>query len=512
MPTSATATPGGAALRAVRGILDEHDRGCFGRLHGATCQWGKGEGARVGYLQPRPAMGEEEAGPPGDAVTRGERLPMLDVLRGVALLGILVVNVDDWYAPEWLKDVPFAVPVPAFVGWHAHLDIVILCLKWLFVEGKMRGLFATLFGAGVVLLTDRIERRGAADRAADIFCRRNLWLLLFGLLHGILIWPGDVLSTYALLALLFLFPFRRWPGRRLVALGLGVWLVLGTLGTLNVWEVPATVHRADLVAAATVAQRQGVALTPEQQAAVAAARHRPADIRAKADKLVALSRQSYAESLGIYAKAYLDNVADCLTSGDDFEMLGAMFLGMGLFKVGFLTGRLSRRRYALIALAGYGVSMPLVLGGLAHLFAVGFSDVSYMVWLQGPYCFAQVSAMLANASVIMLLARTRPGAAILRPFGAVGQTAFSNYIMTSLICQTLFFWSGLGLYGHIEYHQSMLVVLAVWGIDLVASTLWLRHFAFGPLEWAWRSLTYWRRQPFRSRAASTRGMPAAALT
>ncbi len=132
--------------------------------------------------------GEELAGPVEGPVARGERLVALDVLRGVALLGILTVNVEDFAGPESLHDVPMGLARVAFVGWHAHLDLAILTLKWLFVEGEMRAMFAMLFGAGAVLLTERIERRGQPARAADIFLRRNMWLALFGLIHGTLIW------------------------------------------------------------------------------------------------------------------------------------------------------------------------------------------------------------------------------------------------------------------------------------------------------------------------------------
>ncbi len=131
----------------------------------------------------------ELAGAVPAPLARGQRIEALDVLRGFALLGILVMNIEDFSGPQTLHDIPVGVAKAAFVGWHAHLDLLILTIKWMFFEGKMRALFATLFGAGCVLLTQRIERR-APQSAADIFLRRGMWLALFGLIHGTLIWRG----------------------------------------------------------------------------------------------------------------------------------------------------------------------------------------------------------------------------------------------------------------------------------------------------------------------------------
>ena len=132
-----------------------------------------------------------------------ERIAIIDILRGIALLGILLMNIDDFVGPEgWLHDFPLGLAHPAFVGWHAMLDKAILALKWTFFEGKMRALFGLLFGASTVLLLQRIEQRAGAEKAADVFHRRNMWLIGFGLLHGLVIWNGDILLTYGVIALL----------------------------------------------------------------------------------------------------------------------------------------------------------------------------------------------------------------------------------------------------------------------------------------------------------------------
>jgi uncharacterized protein len=148
--------------------------------------------------------------------TLRERISSIDVLRGFALLGILMMNIDDFGTPEAAHDIPIGMPKPAFVGPHAHLNLVILILKWVFFEGKMRAIFSMLFGAGVVLMTTRAEKRGAGGQIADIYLRRNMWLMLLGLLHGCVLWTGDILFLYALTALLVLYPLRKLKAKRAI--------------------------------------------------------------------------------------------------------------------------------------------------------------------------------------------------------------------------------------------------------------------------------------------------------
>src|SRR5258708_12358222 len=164
-------------------------------------------------------INEELAGPPPAPVAAAARLPSLDVLRGFALLGILMANIQDFASPTGiLHDVPLDVVSQS--GAHHALDVVVMTVQWLFIEGKMRALFGLLFGAGTVLLLERLEERSGAKFAAEIFHRRSMWLLAFGILHGSLIWSGDILLYYGSLALLALYPLRPVAARYLVGMGL----------------------------------------------------------------------------------------------------------------------------------------------------------------------------------------------------------------------------------------------------------------------------------------------------
>jgi len=439
-----------------------------------------------------PGTPEELAGPPEAPVRQGERFQTLDVLRGFALLGILMLNIEDFAGHEALWDFPVGLLKPAFVGWHVHLDYAILTLKWLFAEGKMRGLFSMLFGAGVILLTERIERRGNPARAKTIFYRRNLWLLLFGICHGFLVWWGDILLHYATLALIFLYPLRRLATRRLIPLGLILWIAGGTFGSTRMFDVRKVLRTNAQVTAARAA---GASATPEQRAVLAAELKQQKTDAATAAKEIQEERLGYIAGFRHSVAAEVNFLKLIFSSMLFLEILGAMITGMGLYKAGFLTNRRPVRDYVLLALGGYAVSSTLVLTGLWHMYRAGFTAVANARWISIPYSTQVAMAALANTSVLLLLVRSGRLRRVFGPLSAVGRTAFSNYILTSLICKTVFSWGPWKLYGQLEFYQWYLVVLAIWTLNLTLSSLWLRVFAFGPLEWLWRSLTYWKRQP-----------------
>jgi uncharacterized protein len=430
-------------------------------------------------------------------VAPAERITTLDVLRGFALLGILVLNIESFSGPESLHDVPLGVVKPAFVDWHATLDLVIFTIKWLFFEGKMRTLFSILYGAGIVLLTSRIEARGGSGNAADIFYRRNQWLLLFGLLHGILIWSGDILSQYALIALLVVFPFRKLSAKRLIVIGLLIGILGGTAGVARMMDIPQTLRAERLRDEGLAALASGRAPSPEQRAAIEAEGKAEAASPGSIQQSIIQGRLPYLESISPRTSGYIGFVAMLFSSGWILEVVGSMLLGMGLFKSGFLTGALSRATYLKTALIGYGVAAPIVLTGVAMVESEGFTVPSVMRWIYQPYALEVFFGALANASIVLLVVKSNWFEGVTAAVAKVGRTAFSNYILTSFLCQFLFAWGPWKLYGALEYYQQIYVILGVWVINLVASALWLRAFTYGPLEWIWRSLVYWRRQPIR---------------
>lgn len=436
-----------------------------------------------------------------EPVRIASRFRSLDVLRGLALLGILVLNIDDFFGPEALHDIPVGVAKAAFVGWHARLDEAIFTVKWLFFEGKMRTLFAMLYGAGIVLLMGRLEGDGRRQRAKTIFYRRNLWLLLFGFLHGTLIWHGDILFEYASVALLMMLPLRKLGARTLIILGLSIGIVGGTIGLVGETHMSEVFAAADLQAQGRAALATGHTPSAAQRKALADAAAAQKQSGAALAESIREGQMPYLSGLLPRAEGYLEFVLTIFTSGDFLEVAGSMALGMGLYKNGFLLGAWSRARYAVVAAVGYLLATPIVLYGLYRSAHSGFAADVVLRWMALPYCVEVYAASLANAAIVLLIVKGGIARPVTDALANVGRTAFSNYILTSILCQSLFVWSSWPLYGHLEYYQQMYVVLGVWAINLAASAIWLKYFRFGPLEWAWRSLTYWRRQLLRIAAS-----------
>jgi uncharacterized protein len=435
-----------------------------------------------------------------------ERISSIDVLRGFALLGILMLNIDDFGTPEAAHDVPIGMPKPAFVGPHAHLNLVILILKWTFFEGKMRALFSMLFGAGVVLMTSRAEKRGAGSQIADIYLRRNMWLLVIGFLHGLFLWAGDILFSYALTALLVLYPIRKLKANTLLVGGTFISVVLGScilvMGYLPIAEHMSLKRKADLVAAD---KQAGRTITPEQQNTEAqwtelVNKRKITD--AGIQEQMASARAGYWAGVEDRIQIYIGSHAAISDLLFVVESLGAMMIGMGLFKTGFLTAENPYTTYVWTAVIGFLFSVPLYVFTVLKCYSTGFFFLDIEKWLLAPYYPLREAGALAIAAVVMIAVKSGVLRPLQRGLAAVGQTALTNYLLTTVLCQFIFLWGPWKLYGKLEYYQLTYVVFFVWSVNLIVSPIWLRIFQFGPVEWLWRSLTYVKLQPMLKRSAA----------
>ncbi len=439
------------------------------------------------------AFEEELAGPSGGPTGKQERIASLDVLRGVAVLGILANNIEDFAGPT---EISGAVPLELIgkAAGHRGIDLAVTVVQWVFVAGQMRALFSILFGAGVVLLLERVAHGAGAERAADIFHRRNMWLLLIGLIHGSLIWYGDVTLQYGIVALLLLYPLRHAAGRHLIVAGLVISFTATTVNRVALVDPAAVMQAAALQEAASAARSGHRALTePQREAADAAAAEDARTLQLSSEEAIE-GRRGYLQTEPENAHVQVEFYTLLLTKGLIFEVAGFMITGMGLYKTGFLSARLSRSTYVTLAILGYAVSIPMVLVGLYRASLTGFSTAVVTKWLEFPYSLHQISGVLGTSSILLLCIREGVMRPLQRGLATVGRMALSNYILSSLICQTVFRWGPDPLYGRLEYYQCFLVMAGVWAVQLAGSLMWLRVFEFGPLEWLWRSLTYWQRQ------------------
>jgi uncharacterized protein len=454
----------------------------------------------------RSPTNEELAGPVSTvAPTKlSDRISSIDVLRGVALLGILVLNIEDFAGVEVFHDIPVGGSIDNFSGPHAHLNLILLLIKWMFFEGKMRGIFSMLFGAGVILLTSRAERRGSRD-VADIYTRRNLFLMLFGILHDCFIWSGYILFDYGFEALLFLYPLRKLKSKTLLWTGTFLSLTAASIGWILFMGAGRDLQLSSQAAAIEAQQKSGRSATPQQldvlhqwQARVDSQKITQATIHAAVAEgnlpyLASVRSRVQNEFQGGFYVVHIDLMVD---------MVSAMLIGMGLMKIGFFSAELSFITYWGTALIGFAISLPLISLGVLKAYASHFYFLDVEKWVFFPYYIGRESGSIAISAVVILIVKSGLLKTPQRLLAAVGRTAFSNYVLTSIICQTIFVWGPWKLYDKLEYYQQMYVVFGVWTFNLIASSLWLRSFAFGPLEWLWRSLTYGTWQPMRLKTQS----------
>lgn len=430
------------------------------------------------------ALAVPNAGP----VTAAERLLSLDTLRGVAVMGILVMNV---YA--------FAMPLaayynPSIMGGRDAVNMGVWYFTHLFFDQKFMSIFSMLYGAGLVLMMHRAEARGVAF--APVFFRRSAWLMVIGLLHGYFIWFGDILFHYALVGMV-VFLLRKAAPRTLIVVAcamLPVALLFNFGGSLYMEELQAD------VAAMEEQLAQGASLDTEQQRRLEEWREmRPffapndADIAAE----VGAYRGSYIDTLTQRAPFVAFMQINATLVFVLWRVGGLMLLGMALMKLGVLSGERSTRFYRKLALVGYGAGLPLAVLSAVLLEAHGF-DPLYAARFGGiPNYVGSILVAFGHIGAVALLVKSGALRAIVERVAAVGRMALSNYLAHSLVMTTLFYGYGLGLYAVVPRVWQQALVVIVVGLQLLVSPWWLRHFRFGPMEWLWRSLTYRQRQPMR---------------
>ena len=426
---------------------------------------------------------------------RDERIGMLDATRGIAVLGILLMNITGFGLPQSYDD-------PTNWGGYQGINLTTWRIAALFFEGTMRGLFTLLFGAGALLFLQRHAARHTGLLPADLYFRRTMWLIFFGLVNAYaLLWSGDILYYYGVTGLL-LFVFRNVAPRKL-AVASAVIMILQTGVTIGEWRG----YHETVVAAeqAQEARSAGKVLSEaENQAIDTLARtneeFKPA--RDELEKVVARMRASYLSAFGVVAAESWHFESVFFLQHGLMESLGMMLLGMALLKYGVLTGAASRRVYATMALVGYAIGLAVNMFETTNLIRDDFS-VEALVTSYLTYDLGRIPMTLGHVGLIGLLFQTSALSPAMRTLSAVGQMALTNYLTQSLICMFVFTGAGLALYGHLQRHELYYVVAAIWVVQIIWSPLWLRRCRFGPCEWVWRSLTYWQRQPMRNEAAFT---------
>lgn len=389
-------------------------------------------------------------------VATSERIATLDVLRGFALFGILLMNMEAFSGP---MDMSFTGIDPHWQGWDYWADAFV----YVFVQGKFFTLFSLLFGAGFAVMAQRAAVAGRDF--TRFYLRRSLGLLVIGVLHGLLLWSGDILVAYALLSFVLL-AFREAPRSWLPALGtmayLGAAVLMLMLGAL-MQLVPADAASAQAAAAA---------------------------------KAIEAQRQAYGH--GSYLQAVAQRLLDVFASLGALLVVGPQVLGM------FLIGAWFARSGAIAEPGRY----PRLWAGLRWLLLpIGLAVMLLSTWVlpyNAPGQFnmrsAGAYALTAVAGLMMCLGYLAWGvrwSRHLQWLAPAGRMALSNYLGQSLVCTLVFYGYGLGWFEQVGRASQLLFAVVLFAMQVLLSQLWLRRFQYGPVEWLWRAFTYLQLPPLR---------------
>jgi uncharacterized protein len=425
-------------------------------------------------------------------VSETQRLTTIDMLRGFALLGILMMNIAGFSMPDHSFE--------KFVNDPGSLNFWVYQFISILFEGKMRAMFGMVFGAGVLLFIANKSMKSAAVHA--LYYRRMFWLLLFGLVHAhLILWIGEILYLYAVCGMI-LYLFRNVAAKYLVwavPIVAIVSFVTGTIQYQQIREKRLAYVEATKAKAAnkTLTAAQSKALTDWREVEKTMIPNRE-DAKANTQKM----KSDYATVAGYLRPLAWQGQTKYLWLSI-WDSLALMLLGLALFKWGFLTGAWSRKDYWKVVKIGYGIGLPLVLFAnyyAFHHFSTLEANLARMEqvsinWVDLIYPFQRMLLVMAHAAALILMFQSGFAKNLFSRLVAVGRMALSNYISHSLICTLFFFGYGLNFYGEFEFYQIYFVVLAIWIFQLIISPIWLKYFLFGPMEWLWRSLTYWKIQP-----------------
>lgn len=395
--------------------------------------------------------------------TKGrDRIDSLDTLRGFALLGILVMNIQSFSMPA------SAYFIPTLYGELNGANGLVWLLGNLFFDLKFLAIFSILFGAGIVLMTQ--HRDAAGQPVISVHFRRMILLLLFGLGHAYCIWYGDILAFYAVCGMLVVW-VRRWPAHRLALAG----AALVTVGSL-----------------VFIITGLGVRFIPEVAEGIRA------EYTPSGDQL--------SEEIEAYRSSWSTHFPLRLTEALTFQLgafpfmlfwriSGLMLLGMALFKWGVLSASHSVRFYLRMTLTGCALGLPLVALGAYWNYRQDFDPAVVLGFGALPNWFGSIGVAFMWLGLVMGLCRANIFCSARAVLSAYGRMAFTNYIGQSIIATWVFYGFGLGLFGSLDRLEQFGVVAAILTVQLIASALWLNFFRFGPLEWIWRSGVYARLEP-----------------
>ncbi len=415
------------------------------------------------------------------------RIVSIDILRGIAVFGILLMNIAGMGLPA-----P-AYGDPSIAGGSEGWNLNVWIMNNLFFEGTMRAIFSMLFGAGFILLTTRIEAKGGGAVTADVYYRRTIWLLIFGLVHGyLLLWVGDILYAYGLMGM-FLYPFRNVTPYKLFFAGL-VLLIIGSGLDIKDYIIDSETYRKANIAQAAIDQGE----EPDKEYKKALEAWKAIEKEAKP------SEEEIQERIESRHKGYFSIVKSLAPINakfqseftyryDVWDILSMMLIGIALFRYSVFKAEKSFRFYWMMILIGYPVGIGINLYETNLIISNNFEILAFEK-AGMTYNIGRFFTAMGHIGLVMIFCKANLLKGLSRRLAAVGKMALTNYIMHTVITGIIFLGFGFSLFGKLERHQLYFVVIGIWILQLILSPLWLKYFKMGPLEWFWRWLIY-KQQP-----------------
>lgn len=423
-------------------------------------------------------------------IEKSERIASLDIMRGVVLCGILLMNINGMALAE-----P-SYSNPTIAGGSEGLDLYTWMATNMFFEGTMRALFSLLFGVGMFVLLDRLEKSGAGIEAANIYFRRLMWMMLFGIIHAyLLLWVGEILFTYSLMGFL-VYSFRKLAPKTLIIIA----CVLFIIGTL--WNYGDYVEEQKLTSQAIEIETyksEGKELTQELKEVNQELEKRAYERSSEhVNSVNEDMRKNYFHVVAFLAPINVHFHSYYTYRYDAWDVLSMMLLGIALFKLDILSARRSYRFYGLMALLGYLVGISVNYFETTTIINGDFSALSFAK--SGiTYDFGRVPTAMGHIAMIMLLSKAPILIFLKRALSSVGKMALTNYLMHSVFAMFIFTGAGFGLFGTFMRHELIYIVLSIWLFQLIVSPIWLKYYHYGPAEWLWRYLSYLKKPAFKIR-------------
>ncbi len=383
------------------------------------------------------------------------RIHSLDLLRGFAVLGILIMNITSF------SQISMAYMNPTIGAGLEGYNQYFHGFNFIFADTRFMSIFSMLFGAGVVLFTQRIEAKG--KRVAALHYKRMFWLLLFGLIHAYFIWAGDILVAYAICGSLVFF-FRKKSIRTLFIMAIILFLIPIIFNFMTYYGMPAD----ELESTFAFFNPSAEEIASQTQA----------------------MRGSYLEQMPLRVEEALGLQTLVFMLEMFWRASAMMLLGMILYRKGILSADKSTAYYKKMMWVGFVPGLILSSIGLGQVYASEWSG-AYVMNIGANYKFLSGLFMaLGYIGLVIWIYKKGIFKKFQNRLQATGRMAFTNYIGMSVICTLIFNGHGLGLFGTLDRLQQFLIVIAVWIVILIISPLVLKNYRFGPLEWLWRKLTY----------------------